>query len=181
MLPVKVVGELPALVIQTLQRHREQQQTARKQVGDRWRAQDIVFCNRYGGYIEVSNLHVAFKRVLKRAGLPDILLHDPRHSAASILLSMEVNPKIVQELLGYSHISISFGIYAHVFPSMRKRPCIDWTTCFRRKRKNSLLLALSSSWPGELSCKFSHQSRSGFLTSWLGKATRRCWLGRKML
>jgi integrase len=113
--------DLPLFVLQTLQRHREQQHIARKSVGDRWLDQDIVFCNRYGGYIEISNLHVAFKRVLERAGLPDIRLHDLRHSAARILLSMEVNPKIVQELLGHSHISITLGIYSHIFPSMQKQ------------------------------------------------------------
>ncbi len=59
--------------------------------------------------------------MLKHAGLPDIRLHDLRHSAASILLSMEVNPKIVQELLGHSHISITLGIYANIFPSMQKK------------------------------------------------------------
>ena len=112
--------ELPTFVLQTLQRHHEQQEVDQKSVGDRWRAQDIVFCNRYGGYIEISNLHVAFKRVLERAGLPDIRLHDLRHSAASILLSMGVNPKIVQELLGHSHISITLDIYSHIFPSMQK-------------------------------------------------------------
>jgi len=77
--------------------------------------------------------------VLKRAGLPDILLHDLlhdlRHSAASILLSMEVNPKIVQELLGYSHISISFGIYAHVFPSMQKKAMHRLDDLFQEEEK----------------------------------------------
>jgi len=34
---------------------------------------------------------------------------------------MEVNPKIVQELLGHSHISITLGIYANIFPSMQKK------------------------------------------------------------
>ena len=112
--------ELPTFVLQTLRRHHEQQEVAQKSVGDRWHDQDIVFCNRYGGYIEISNLYVAFKRVLERAGLPHIGLHDLRHSAASILLSMGVNPKIVQELLGHSHISITLGIYSHIFPSMQK-------------------------------------------------------------
>ncbi len=75
--------------------------------GDRWKEQGIVFCNRYGSYIEVSNLHVAFKRLLKSARLPDIRFHDLRHSVASILLSMEVHPKVIQELLGRGFIGRS--------------------------------------------------------------------------
>jgi len=34
---------------------------------------------------------------------------------------MEVNPKVVQELLGHSHISITIAIYSHLFPSMQKK------------------------------------------------------------
>lgn len=127
--------DLPVFVMQALMRHREQQHTARLKVGDRWRDQDIVFCNRYGGYIEVSNLHVAFKLVLKRAGLPNIRLHDLRHSAASILLSMEVNPKIVQELLGHSHISVTLGIYSHIFPSLQKKAMNRLDDLFNREEK----------------------------------------------
>ncbi len=62
-----------------------------------------------------------FHKLLADASLPNIQLHDLRHSAASILLSMEVNPKIVQELLGHSHISVTSGIYSHIFPSLQKK------------------------------------------------------------
>jgi integrase len=113
--------ELSPFVVETLKRHQERQHIMREKVGNRWKEQGIVFCNRYGGYIEVSNLHVAFKQLLESAGLPDIRFHDLRHSVASILLSMEVNPKVVQELLGHSHISITIAIYSHLFPSMQKK------------------------------------------------------------
>jgi integrase len=113
--------ELSPFVVETLKRHQEQQQMMREKVGNRWKEQGIVFCNRYGGYIEVSNLHVAFKQLLESAELPDIRFHDLRHSVASILLSMEVHPKVVQELLGHSHISITIAIYSHLFPSLQKR------------------------------------------------------------
>jgi integrase len=127
--------ELSPFVIETLKRHREKQQLLREKVGDRWKEQEIVFCNRYGGYIEVSNLHVAFKRLLKSAGLPDIRFHDLRHSVASILLSMEVHPKVVQELLGHSHISITIAIYSHLFPSMQRRAVGQLDDLFNKEAK----------------------------------------------
>ena len=42
-------------------------------------------------------------------------------------MSMEVNPKIGQEFLEYSHINITLGIYSHIFPSMQKKAlhCFD--------------------------------------------------------
>jgi len=36
------------------------------------------------------------------------------------LLSMGVPAKVVQEILGHSHISITLSIYAHVLPGMHE-------------------------------------------------------------
>lgn len=37
-----------------------------------------------------------------------------------MLLGMKVHPKIVQELLGHSQISMTMDIYSHVLPSMQE-------------------------------------------------------------
>ena len=61
-----------------------------------------------------------FKALLKKANVPDIRFHDLRHSAATLLLGMGTHPKVVQELLGHSQISMTMDIYSHVMPSMQK-------------------------------------------------------------
>src|SRR5208282_5105379 len=61
-----------------------------------------------------ANLLDDFKRILKRAGLPDIRFHDLRHSAASLLLALNVHPRVVMELLGHSQISLTMNTYSHV-------------------------------------------------------------------
>jgi integrase len=58
--------------------------------------------------------------LLKKAGLPDMRLHDLRHSIATILLSMGVHPKVVQELLGHKQISMTMDTYSQVLPTMQK-------------------------------------------------------------
>ncbi len=60
----------------------------------------------------------SFKPILVRAGLPNIRLHDLRHTCATLLLSKGVHPKLVQELLGHATISITLDTYSHVLPSM---------------------------------------------------------------
>ncbi|MBV9691594.1 MAG: site-specific integrase [Ktedonobacteraceae bacterium] len=111
---------LPSFVREVLQRHRTRQQEARVKAGAQWQGKEIVFSNMYGGYIDPSNLQKDFKRILKEAELPNMRFHDLRHSAATLLLGMGVNPKIVQELLGHSTISMTMDIYSHVLPSMQQ-------------------------------------------------------------
>ena len=60
-----------------------------------------------------------FKSFLKDASLPPMRFHDLRHSAATFLLSMGVHPKVVQEILGHSNISMTMDTYSHVLPSMQ--------------------------------------------------------------
>ena len=55
---------------------------------------------------------------MKRAGLPHIRFHDLRHTCATLLLSKNVHPKFVQELLGHATIAITLDTYSHVLPSM---------------------------------------------------------------
>lgn len=53
-------------------------------------------------------------------GLPDIRVHDLRHSHASLLLASDVNPKLVQERLGHASITLTLDTYSHVIPSLQE-------------------------------------------------------------
>ncbi|GAC1350604.1 MAG: hypothetical protein NVSMB27_34660 [Ktedonobacteraceae bacterium] len=57
---------------------------------------------------------------MQKASLPHIRFHDLRHSAATLLLSVGVHPKIVQEILGHNQISMTMDVYSHVLPSMQQ-------------------------------------------------------------
>jgi integrase len=56
-----------------------------------------------------------FKPLLKRAGLLQIRFHDLRHTCATLLLGMNVNPK----MLGHASIAITLDTYSHVLPNMQ--------------------------------------------------------------
>jgi integrase len=56
--------------------------------------------------------------------------HDLRHSAATILLTMGAHPKVVQELLGHSQISMTMDTYSHVLPSMHRIAMDGWNDLF---------------------------------------------------
>ena len=59
-------------------------------------------------------------RALERAHLPRVRTHDLRHAAATYLLSQDVHPKVVQELLGHSSIALTMNTYSHVLPTLHK-------------------------------------------------------------
>lgn len=62
-----------------------------------------------------------FSTILTRAGLPRIRFHDLRHTAATLMLWQGIHPKVVSEMLGHSHVSVTLGIYSHVMPHMQQQ------------------------------------------------------------
>jgi integrase len=43
-----------------------------------------------------------------------------RHAHASLLLAAGVHPKVVQERLGHSQVSVTLDTYSHVAPSLQR-------------------------------------------------------------
>ncbi len=122
--------DLPAFFVDVLRQHRMKQEERRLKVGEAWEGRDLVFPDLTGGYLNPIHVLRMFKKILERAELPHMHFHDLSHSAATILISMGINPKVIQELLGHSDISITLGIYGHLFPSMQKDVVDKWQDVF---------------------------------------------------
>jgi integrase len=107
--------------LEALKHHRERQLEAKIKAGSLWQDHDYVFCTSIGTHLNPTrDMLDQLKALLKKAGLPDIRFHDLRHSAATLLLSVGVHPKVVQEILGHSQISITMDVYSHVLPGMQQ-------------------------------------------------------------
>ena len=104
-----------------LKSHYDRYQELKQSLGDSFNPNDLVFFNSNGHYLNPRELHKAYKRAIKRAGLKDSRFHDTRHSHASILLQKNVHPKIVSERLGHSKIGITLDIYSHAIPSLQEQ------------------------------------------------------------
>jgi integrase len=111
---------LPVVAVEALKEHRLQQDQARLEAGEKWHDRGIVFCNNYGAFFNPDRLLKIFNKLLRDAGLPHMRFHDLRHSAATILLTSGVHPKIVQERLGHSTIAMTLDVYSHVLPSIQQ-------------------------------------------------------------
>lgn len=113
---------LSKVAVEALRAHRIRQLEERLQLGDAWEDNDLVFPNTVGRPLDgVNLLKYWFYPLLKRAGLPRMRFHDLRHTAATLLLGRGINPKIVSEMLGHSHVSVTLGIYSHVTPHMQEQ------------------------------------------------------------
>lgn len=127
---------LPPFLIDMLIEHKAKQEVQRKKVGEKWENMNLVFPDLHGGYFNPRYLEKTFNKIITDAGLPDIHFHDLRHSAASILLSMGVNIKVIQELLGHSNISITLDTYSHLLPSMQDEAVNMWDQIFKKEPEN---------------------------------------------
>jgi len=122
---------LPSFVVDMLKQHRVEQLEARLKVGSAWEDRGLVFTDLNGGYFNPRYLEKLMKKVIAEAGLPHITLHGLRHSAATLLLSMGVPLKVIQEILGHSSYSITADIYTDVLPAMQKEAMDKWDDVFK--------------------------------------------------
>jgi integrase len=111
---------LPPFIVDALRQHQQTQKKTQLENEAKWTDLNLVFPNKEGKFIVASTLLKQFHRLLKEIGLPRMRFHDLRHSAATLLLSMGVQLKVVQELLGHSSIDITANVYSHVLPLIHK-------------------------------------------------------------
>lgn len=113
--------KLTAQAAEALKGHRARQNEERLQLGSLWEDWGLIFPNRSGKPMNADYLyHRGFKPLLERAELSGFTFHSLRHTCATLLLSKNVNPKIVSEMLGHATISQTMDTYSHVMPGMRE-------------------------------------------------------------
>ena len=109
--------QLTEAALGALRKHLDCQIEVVQRLGDLYRDQGLVFASEVGTLVNPTNLRErSFASLLKRAGLSRIRFHDLRHTCATLLLSRNVHPKYVQELLGHANIAITLDTYSHVVP-----------------------------------------------------------------
>jgi integrase len=111
---------LPLSLVELFKVYRIDQELLRIQLGVSLNVDDFVFIRPDGSPVNPNAMTLAFRRIIKKAGLKDIRIHDLRHTHASLMLKAGVNPKVVSERLGHASISITLDIYSHVLPGMQE-------------------------------------------------------------
>jgi integrase len=111
---------LPAVCVDALRAHRVKQLETRLSFGSAWNDTDLIFERGDGSLLHPNTLLNAFFRLTAAAGVPRIRFHDLRHTSATLMLANGEHPKIVQERLGHSDISMTLNRYSHVTMDMQR-------------------------------------------------------------
>ena len=82
--------------------------------GSEWHDEDLVLAQANGRPIDEKTDHDDWTRLLRAAGVRHVRLHDGRHTAATLLLSGNVHPRVVMELLGHSQMRTTMEIHSHM-------------------------------------------------------------------
>lgn len=117
---------LPEQLAVVLREHKAAQIRTRAEEGARWSGftsengvtLDLVFCQVNGKAIQASKDWQAWKAFLKASGVPAVRVHDARHTAATLLLLMGVDGRVVMDIMGWSVASM-LKRYQHVLDEMK--------------------------------------------------------------
>ncbi|NLG85545.1 MAG: tyrosine-type recombinase/integrase [Firmicutes bacterium] len=112
---------LPKMAITALEKHRARQDEEKAFLGERYQDQGLVFATETGRPIHPRNFAYVLERLLVEAGIPRVGLHALRHSFATRLLEAGEHPKVVQELLGHTQVSLTLDVYSHVSTALKRQ------------------------------------------------------------
>jgi integrase len=86
--------------------------------GQDWHDTGLFFVREDGTAWHPNTVSQRFRRLIQRAGLPPIRLHDLRHGAATIALDAGVDIKVVSDQLGHSTTTLTRDTYQSVVKSL---------------------------------------------------------------
>ena len=104
--------------VDALRDHRERMMAEASVRGDPAMS-SYVFVDEFGRPYHPVRLTRTLHALQRRAGLPEITLHDLRHTAATVALLAGVHPKVVTERHGHASTQITLDRYSHVIESMQ--------------------------------------------------------------
>jgi integrase len=105
---------LPDICVTALQQWRSIQNQWRLAAGEAWTPSGLVLTTRLGDPLDPRNFHRQFKDRARRAGVPVISVHATRRTCASLLVALDVHPRVAMAILRHSKIAVTMEIYSQV-------------------------------------------------------------------
>lgn len=110
--------DVPPSLLAVLRTHRDRQAFTRGKAGRYWQDHGLVFAGPIGQAQTPAAIRRQLTHLCAVAGVPRATPHHLRHTSATVALALGQHPKIVQERLRHSKISVTMDTYSHLVGSM---------------------------------------------------------------
>jgi integrase len=110
---------LPDELVALLKQHKAEQERERLKAAQLWQETGYVFTTPTGGPLNPRTDYTEWKRLLERAGVPERRLHDARHTAATVLLLLQIPDRTVMAVMGWSNTAMA-ARYQHIIAAIRR-------------------------------------------------------------
>lgn len=111
---------LPKRAIVALKAHGARQDQERREAGETWRDNNLVFCLENGDAYTSDALNWRFSKMTRNAGIGHWHAHEGRHTAVSIMSSNGVPIQDISDTVGRKSTHVTETVYRHVIvPAIR--------------------------------------------------------------
>ncbi|MFB1100848.1 tyrosine-type recombinase/integrase [Terribacillus sp. JSM ZJ617] len=118
---------------ESLRKHRVRQNEMKIYFGNQYKDHNLVFCREDGQPIYPRTLTTIFNRMIKKANVPKIRIHDIRHTHATLFLESGGTMKELQQRLGHASMGTTSDVYAHVTEKMKKRSTENYEEYMKKR------------------------------------------------
>jgi integrase len=108
---------MPDIVSAALMIRRTQQDRERESAGEIWQQTkdmpSLIFTGDYGTPVDPRTLNRKFTARCEAAGVRPITVHDARHTCATLLVDLNVHPRVIMRILRHADQAVTMAIYAN--------------------------------------------------------------------
>lgn len=120
-----------------LKSHKVEQKKNKLKYGEYYTENDFI-CTFENGQIVTTKTISRVSKIIKRDLKIDFNFHMLRHTHATMLLEAGINPKVVQERLGHSTVSITLDTYSHITIEFQKTAVLEYEKYLQKNKVPNL-------------------------------------------
>lgn len=77
-----------------------------------WQGSRLIFTTRYGTEVDPRNFNRSWDARIAKAGVRKITVHDARRTCATLLVDLDVHPRVIMRVLRHANFKVSMEIYS---------------------------------------------------------------------
>lgn len=120
-------------LIDILKSHRINQKKNKLKYGEYYTENNFI-CTFENGEVVTTKTIGRMSKIIKRDLKIDFNFHMLRHTHATMLLEAGINPKVVQERLGHSTVSITLDTYSHITIDFQKAAILEYEKYLQKNK-----------------------------------------------